>query len=138
MSKSFTIANLNTIDVVTGANSLGLLYLYYSISELGSDMNKKIGTLAKVLKKVNRNNNVVDMHLKRHLVSHKTDLDLKNNDFNYEYVLKLEERIKRLEDVILENETVLNPIVGDKILKFKKDLHENQNTITGIDTQPLW
>lgn len=137
MSKTnFSLANLSGQDIVTFGNSAGLLYLYYSLSELGSDLNKKISTLAKVLKKVNRNNNVVDMHLKKHLVTHKTELD--NDDDNFEYIRNLEKRIKALEERLDNNNIVLNPITNEKVIKKEKDLIDDHQTFSGVETQPLW
>ncbi len=137
MSKSsFSLANLSGQDVVTFGSSAALLCLYYSLPELGSDLNKKISTLAKVLKKVNRNSNVVDMHFKKHLISHKTELD--DNDYNFEYIKKLEDRIKRLEELLDNSETVLNPIINEKIIKKEKDFEDDSKSFSGVETQPLW
>ncbi len=138
MSKNNYLSNFTPQDMITYGNSLGLLYLYYSLSELGSDLNKKIGTLAKVLKSVNRNVNVIDMHLKKHLITHKTDLDIDENDYNYEYIKRLEERIKILEEKFEESEHVTNPMIIQKKIKIEKDSSPDFISRNGDETQPLW
>jgi hypothetical protein len=98
MSKIIS-SNINLRDGVISLNTLGIGYLYYSISGVGKDTNEKILGITKVLRKLISNVNIVDIHLKSHLINHK------NND------RELENRIKELEDRILLLEEISNPIL---------------------------
>lgn len=65
---------------MTGVNLVGLVFLYYKFYEMGVDLNGKIAALAGVTKKIMKNVNIVNMHLKHHLYKHKTELDVENDN----------------------------------------------------------
>lgn len=75
-----SLSKLGGTEVVTGVNLVGLVFLYYKFYEMGVDLNGKIAALAGVTKKIMKNVNIVNMHLKHHLYKHKTELDVENDN----------------------------------------------------------
>lgn len=117
------LSKLGGTEVVVGINTVGIVFLYYKLSELGSDLNKKIAALTGVIKKINKNTNIVNMHLKSHLIKHKTEYDnndvLSNeNDLNEildkEFKDQILSKIRVLEERLINIETVHNPIINKK------------------------
>lgn len=115
------ITKLGGTEVVTGINLVGLVFLYYKIYELGSDLNGKIAALAGVMKKINKNTNVVNMHLKHHLYKHKTELDVDDNDNednlliksdNQEDIEKILTELSQLKQRIAVLEQLNNPLIN--------------------------
>lgn len=68
------------VEIVTGINTVGIIYLYYELCKLGADVNRKIGNLAGITKRINKNVNVIDAHLKEHLIKHQLEMDDDSND----------------------------------------------------------
>lgn len=117
------LSKLGGTEVVVGINTVGIVFLYYKLSELGSDLNKKIAALTGIIKKINKNTNIVNMHLKSHLIKHKTEYDnddvLSNeNDLNeildQEFKDQILSKIRVLEERLINIETVHNPIINKK------------------------
>ena len=120
VEKSKTI-DFRNIDIVTGINTAGVIYLWYKMSSMGSEMNKKILKITQVLNCLRNNVNVVDMQLKAHMYeSSLNPLHENREDDLYEDRTHLEdefkshvlERIKSLEDRLSVYETINNPLVS--------------------------
>lgn len=114
------LTKLGGNEVVTGINTIGIVFLYYKLYEMGVDINAKVAALTGVIKKINRNTNIVNMHLKNHLIKHKTDYDLDNNntdDDDVELLLQQEfkeqifTKMRNLEERIAYLESIQNPII---------------------------
>lgn len=119
--KKSLVTNFKGSDVVIGINSGCIIYLFYEMSKLGADLNKKILGITDIIKRINKNTNVVDMQLKRHLVNHKTDIDIQKDESLKEYlsdnnnsdvITKLENKIIELEKRVIKLEETNNPIIN--------------------------
>lgn len=145
-NNKLSLANFKGSDVVLGLNSACIVYLYYELSKLGVDINKKIIGLASIVRQINKNTNVIDMQLKKHLVIHKTDLDVENNKLledyvsdnnNSETIITLESKIRELEKRLDKLEETKNPIHNVKSLEDDSSFYTAKNDNQGIRTQPL-
>lgn len=68
------------LEIVTGVNTVGILYLYYELSKFGADINTKIAKLTAITKRINKNVNVIDSHLTEHLVKHQLNSDSESRE----------------------------------------------------------
>lgn len=68
------------LEIVTGVNTVGILYLYYELSKFGADINTKIAKLTAITKRINKNVNVIDSHLTEHLVKHQLNFDSESRE----------------------------------------------------------
>ena len=116
-----SLAKLGGTEVVTGINLVGLVFLYYKFYELGTDLNSKIASLAGVIKKINKNTNIVNMHLKHHLFKHKTDFDIENEENENSFLIdsndnqnidKILLELSELKERIVILEQVNNPLLN--------------------------
>lgn len=119
MSKSTSLSKVGVVEIVTGINSIGLLYIWYELQRVGADLTQKVKDITLVLKTVNANVNTVSQHFKAHLVHHKNVLDVdhtnsSDNDHSNdgENISKemLLSRIRKLEDRLAILEYTSNPI----------------------------
>lgn len=145
--KKFSLTNFKGSDIVLGVNSACIVYLYYEMSKLGADLNKKVLGLTDVIKRINRNTNVVDMQLKRHLINHKTDIDVEKDQLlkdylsennNSEVINILELKLKELEKRLEKIEGTMNPIYDVKKGSDEYDTVTDKRQYKGDETQPLY
>ena len=127
--------DLRGVDIVTGVNSACVIYLYYSLTSLGQELNNKIVRLTTILKRLNKNINITDRELKRHIIEYikdyeDTDREALDEEFKKEVLLK----IQQLEERLSIYETINNPIIT-KYANGKKDVspaivqrHEGEKT----------
>lgn len=108
------------VEIVTGINTVGIIYLYYELSKLGTDLNRKIISVIDILKKLNKNVNVIDMHLKKHLLEEK--INNENEESSNEMLKELltrvdniEKRIEILEDIQVNNKKPLKRNLTENI-----------------------
>lgn len=111
------LAKVGPVEILTGVNTVGVLYLYYELNKLGTDINTRIGTISTIIKRLNNNINVINQHFMKHLYHHKTILDIDNQNLQCETKNPLicsDEiimQLKNLEARILELESNINPIL---------------------------
>lgn len=96
------LTKLGGNEVVTGINLAGLVFLYYKYYELGTDLNGKIVEIGGVIKKINRNINIVNIHLKQHLFKHKTELDIEDNEDENSFLLEKDHGKDNIDKVLIE------------------------------------
>lgn len=122
--------DFRNIDIITGVNTAGVIYLWYKLSSMGSDLNKKILKITQVLNLLQNNINVVDMQLKSHIYetnlnpihnNQNDDLFEENSLLEDDFKNQVLERIKSLEDRLSVYETINNPLVS-KYSSNKKNI----------------
>ena len=79
--------------------------------------------MVRTFKKVNKNTNVVNMHLKHHLFKHKTELDIEDDENENSFLLEKNDRqdmdkilseLSELKERIAVLEQTINPL-SDKL-----------------------
>lgn len=114
------LTKIGGTEVVVGINTVGIVFLYYKFQEMGTDLNNKILKLANIIKTLNRNTNIVNMHLRSHLIKHKTELDIDEDITEEDILLNIDNKkmfetfsteIRKLEERIALLESTRNPIV---------------------------
>ena len=140
-------SDIRTVDYLTGINTAAIIYIYYSMTTLGQDLNNKIIRLTTVLKRLNKNINVSDMQLKRFIFEssinplHDDKLneeDIDSNAKEEDFKIEVLERIKALESRLSIYESVNNPIIP-KCTKINKN--ESPNIVHNHDggkTAVIW
>lgn len=122
MSKSNALTKIGVFEIVTGVNSLAVLYLWYELQKIGAEITQRVRDLSIVVQTVNANINTVAQHFKAHLVHHKNVLDVDHgeisddssedtdSDISKEMLLS---KIRKLEERISHLEYISNPIHTD-------------------------
>jgi hypothetical protein len=142
-----SLSKVGGVEIMTGINTVGLVYTYYELNKLGADVNKRLIMLSSVIKKLNNNVNVINQHFIKHLYHHKTILDIddqtsisdasENNN-----LLAINEnilaRLKELENKVLELESISNPLLTEKACGKKVSDSSPKQTYNGKDTEPLF
>lgn len=141
------LSKFGGIEIFTGANTMGVLYLYYELSKLGTDVNKRMVTLTTYMKRIIKNINVIDMHLKKHLRDHKTNFDIDDDKNSIESsqsqsLIELQEellsRIRELEERVSYLEGGKNPLFEKYSSKKYVSNSTPPQTYGGKDTVPIY
>lgn len=142
-----SLAKFGGLEIMTGINTAGMIYIYYELNKLGGDVNKRIGTLSGIIKKLNNNVNVINQHFMKHLYHHRTVLDIddqvSSSDVSENQNLlavseELLSRLKELEERVIELESISNPLLRETHIGKKLSTSSPNQTYSGKDTERIF
>lgn len=142
-----SLAKVGGVEIMTGINTVGIIYFYYELNKLGADVNKRIGTISGIIKKLNNNINVINQHFMKHLYHHRTVLDVDDQSStsdmleNHNILTVNEEilaRLKELDDRVAELEAVRSPLFIEKSIENKFPNSSPKQTNNGKNTERIF